>query len=277
MTSHGASSPATRRTEVGRLGLALNAMLAQIERAFAERQASEDRLRRFLADASHELRTPLASIRGYAELLRIGAASSPADTEKATSRIEQEAARMGVLVEDLLTLARLDELRELQRAPVDLALVASDAVDDARATEPDRPITLDAPAPAMVLGDPHELRQVLADLVRNALVHTGPGTAIEVRAGRRGGEATLEVGTTAPACPVTTPRPCSSASGGPTRVVAAGGPERASASPSSPPWWPPTEVGPRPRNAPGGGARFVVRLPAHDGVPADAAPVQTAA
>lgn len=97
-------SPATERTEVGRLGLALNAMLGQIERAFAERQASEDRLRRFLADASHELRTPLSSIRGYAELFRIGAARKPADTEKAMRRIESEAARMGVLVEDLLAL-----------------------------------------------------------------------------------------------------------------------------------------------------------------------------
>ena len=105
-------SPANERTEVGRLGLALNGMLAQIEKAFAERQQSEDRLRRFLADASHELRTPLSSIRGYAELFRIGAASDKAETEKAMRRIEEEARRMGVLVEDLLALARMDELRE---------------------------------------------------------------------------------------------------------------------------------------------------------------------
>ena len=98
------------RTEVGRLGVALNAMLDRLERAFGEREASEDRLRRFIADASHELRTPLASIRGYAELFRMGAAREPADVEKAMRRIEDEAARMGVLVEDLLTLARLDEV-----------------------------------------------------------------------------------------------------------------------------------------------------------------------
>ncbi|MDX6714307.1 MAG: two-component system, OmpR family, sensor kinase, partial [Baekduia sp.] len=103
---------ATPRTEVGRLGLALNQMLDRLEEAFAKQRASEDRLRRFLADASHELRTPLASIRGYAELFRIGAAREPADTKKAMTRIEAEAARMGVLVEDLLTLARLDEVRE---------------------------------------------------------------------------------------------------------------------------------------------------------------------
>ena len=103
-------SPAGQRTEVGRLGLALNAMLGQIEGAFAERQASEERLRRFLSDASHELRTPLTSIRGYAELFRMGAASSPHDLAKAMARIEEEAARMGVLVEDLLALARLDEM-----------------------------------------------------------------------------------------------------------------------------------------------------------------------
>src|SRR5206468_11119964 len=125
--------PATERTEVGRLGLALNAMLSQIERAFAERRASEDKLRRFLSDASHELRTPLASIRGYAELFRIGAARSPADTGKAMRRIEDEAQRMGALVEDLLTLARVDEVPDAPRAPLDLAQLARDAVSDARA------------------------------------------------------------------------------------------------------------------------------------------------
>jgi two-component system OmpR family sensor kinase len=127
-------SPATERTEVGRLGLALNAMLGQIEKAFAERQASENRLRQFLADASHELRTPLASIRGYAELFRIGAARKPADTEKAMGRIEDESARMGALVENLLTLARLDQVPEIARRPVNLGDLAGDAADDARAT-----------------------------------------------------------------------------------------------------------------------------------------------
>ena len=113
-------SPAEPRTEVGRLGLALNAMLGQIEHAFGERQASEERLRRFLSDASHELRTPLTSIRGYAELFRMGAAARPGETAKAMARIEEEAARMGVLVEDLLALARLDEMPEARREPVDL-------------------------------------------------------------------------------------------------------------------------------------------------------------
>ena len=130
--------PAEPRTEVGRLGLALNAMLGRLEEAFAERRASEERLRRFLADASHELRTPLASIRGYAELFRIGAAREGPDVEKAMARIEDESARMGVLVEDLLALARLDEVRDLRREPVDVARLAGDAVDDARAVAPDR-------------------------------------------------------------------------------------------------------------------------------------------
>jgi two-component system, OmpR family, sensor kinase len=168
------------RTEVGRLGVSLNAMLDRLEGAFAERAASEERLRRFLADASHELRTPLASIRGYAELFRIGAARSPQDTEKAMRRIEEEAQRMGVLVEDLLLLARLDEARDAERQPVDVAALAADAVDDARATAPDRAITLDAASPAVVSGEPDRLRQVLANLLRNALVHTPAGTPIEV-------------------------------------------------------------------------------------------------
>ena len=194
-------SPATERTEVGRLGLALNAMLGQIERAFAERQASEDRLRRFLADASHELRTPLSSIRGYAELFRIGAARKPADTEKAMRRIESEAARMGVLVEDLLALARLDELREPARERVDLAQVARDAADDARAAAPERAIELDAGGPLVILGDPHQLRQVLANLVGNALVHTPAGTPIELRVARDGADARLEVRDHGPGLP----------------------------------------------------------------------------
>src|SRR3954468_13329680 len=172
--------PATPRTEVGRLGLALNRMLDRLEEAFAKQRASEERLRTFLADASHELRTPLASIRGYAELFRIGAARDAEGTEKAMSRIEAEAARMGVLVEDLLTLARLDEVRDLIREDVDLSRLAGDAVDDARATAPDRDIDLASTGHAVVAGDPHQLRQVLANLLRNALVHTPAGTPIEV-------------------------------------------------------------------------------------------------
>jgi two-component system OmpR family sensor kinase len=186
-------SPATPRTEVGRLGLALNGMLERLELAFAERQASEDRLRTFLADASHELRTPLASIRGYAELFRTGAARGAADTEKAMRRIEEEAARMGVLVEDLLTLARLEEGRKEVRQEIDLGAVARDAVDDARVTSPDREIEVLADPATVVMGDPHQLRQVTGNLMRNALIHTPPGTPIEVAARRDGHEATLEV------------------------------------------------------------------------------------
>jgi two-component system, OmpR family, sensor kinase len=171
---------ATPRTEVGRLGLALNAMLERLEWAFVQRQESEERLRRFLADSSHELRTPLAAIRGYAELFRMGATQDAAGIELAMRRIEQESKRMGSLVEDLLTLARLDEEPEGERTPVDLSKLARDAVQDAHATAPDRVIRLDAPEPAVVSGDPRRLTQVLANLLGNALVHTSPGTPIEV-------------------------------------------------------------------------------------------------
>jgi two-component system OmpR family sensor kinase len=188
------------RTEVGRLGIAFNAMLDRLEREFGRRQASEDRLRRFLADASHELRTPLASIRGYAELFRMGAARSDEDVEKAMRRIEEEAARMGVLVEDLLTLARLDEIAEAPHTEVDLAALAADAVGDAAAVAPDRAILLDAGAGAVVLGDAHQLRQVLGNLLRNAVVHTPAGTPVEVRV-EADGEVTLEVRDHGPGLP----------------------------------------------------------------------------
>ena len=196
------------RTEVGRLGLSLNAMLARLEEAFAERRASEERLRRFLADASHELRTPLASIRGYAELFRIGAASAPEDVEKAMTRIEDESARMGVLVEDLLALARLDEVREQVREPVDLAALAGDAVDDARAVAPEREISLQGCGEddaVVVDGDPGQLRQVLSNLMRNALVHTPAGTPIEVSVRARDGDATLAVRDHGPGLPTDDP------------------------------------------------------------------------
>lgn len=179
--------PATERTEVGRLGLALNAMLARLEQAFVQRRASEERLRRFVADASHELRTPLASIRGYSELFRMGASADPAETATAMRRIEQEAARMGVLVEDLLTLARLDEVREPVREPVDLAALARDAAGDARAMAPERAITVSGAEHVDVLGDPDQLRQVLGNLVRNALVHTPADAAVELSADANGG------------------------------------------------------------------------------------------
>jgi two-component system OmpR family sensor kinase len=183
------------RTEVGRLGVAFNDMLGQIEKAFAERTASENRLRRFLADASHELRTPLVSIRGYAELFRIGAAREPDETETAMRRIEEEARRMGVLVEDMLTLARLDEVREPVRERVDLREIAADAVEDARAVDPGRSIDLidTGDTPVNVLGDPHQLSQIVANLMRNALTHTPAGTAVEVRVSSAGDDAVLEV------------------------------------------------------------------------------------
>jgi two-component system OmpR family sensor kinase len=198
-------SPATPRTEVGRLGMALNAMLGRLEQAFAEREASENRLRRFLADASHELRTPLASIRGYAELFRIGAVRDAADNRKAMRRIEAEATRMGVLVEDLLTLARLDEVRDIVREEVDLTRLARDAVADARATDPGRSIELRAEQPATVLGDPHQLRQVLANLLSNAIVHTPEGVPIEVSVTVREREVALEVRDHGPGLPTTDP------------------------------------------------------------------------
>jgi two-component system OmpR family sensor kinase len=195
--------PAEPRTEVGRLGLALNAMLARLEQAFAERRASEERLRRFLADASHELRTPLASIRGYAELFRIGAAREGPEMEKAMSRIEDESARMGILVDDLLALARLDEVRDIRREPVDLAALAADAVDDARVVAPEREIALRCGDDGSVVldGDAGQLRQVLANLVRNALVHTPAGSPIEVTVGTNGALARIDVRDHGPGLP----------------------------------------------------------------------------
>jgi two-component system OmpR family sensor kinase len=187
-------SPAQQRTEVGRLGLALNAMLGQIEQAFAKRQQSEERLRRFLADASHELRTPLSSIRGYSELLRRGATGTREERAKAIERIEQEAARMGTLVEQLLSLARLDELPEGLREPVDLAPLVEDAAADARAAAPDRQVAVKATRGAHhVEGDPQELRQVLANIVGNALKHTPPGTPLELTLARHDGFERIEV------------------------------------------------------------------------------------
>jgi len=172
--------PDDERTEVGRLGRSLNAMLAQIEAAFAERAAGERRLRRFLADASHELRTPLASIRGYSELYRLGAAAEPDEVERAMERIESESARMGGLVDDLLTLARIDEVREPAREPLDLRELLEDARDDARAAAPERSITLSPSGPVAISADGDALRRVFGNLLRNAVVHTPGGTPIEI-------------------------------------------------------------------------------------------------
>lgn len=193
--------PADERSEIGRLGLALNRMLQRIEQSFEERQASENRLRQFLADASHELRTPLASIRGYAELRRLGATPEKEDVDRSMTRIEQEAERMGVLVEDMLTLARLDETHEHRNESVDMSALAKDAVDDTKVVDPDREITLDAPEPHEVRGDTHQLQQVLANLLRNALVHTPAGSKIEVAVSRSGDDVRVDIRDHGPGLP----------------------------------------------------------------------------
>jgi two-component system, OmpR family, sensor kinase len=185
--------PSNNNTEVGQLGLALNTMLGEIEGAFREREETEQRLRQFLADASHELRTPLTSIQGFAELFRLGADQDHVDLAVTMRRIEEESARMKTLVNDLLLLARLDETRPAQRAPVDLAVLAADACSDAVAAEPARPVSLDAPDPVVVAGDQDHLRQAIANLVTNALKHTPAGTPIEVSAERRNGHAVVSV------------------------------------------------------------------------------------
>ncbi len=195
-------SPSDQRTEVGRLGRSLNEMLGQIEQAFRARRQSEDQLRRFLADASHELRTPLASIRGYAELFRLGAADDPATLERAMARIEAEATRMGVLVEDLLALAALDQAPERPRVPVDLGELAAHAVEDARVTAPDRTVGLAVDEPGTtVLGDPDQLRQLLANLLRNATIHTPAGSPIDVIVRYASARALLEVRDHGPGIP----------------------------------------------------------------------------
>jgi two-component system OmpR family sensor kinase len=172
------------RTETGRLGAALNTMLGRLASALHERERSEQRLRRFVADASHELRTPLTSIRGFAELYRRGGATAPEDVERLMSRIEAESTRMGLLVEDLLLLARLDQERALDITDVDLLVLAGDAVHDAKAREPDRPVTLvPGNGSVRVLGDEHRLRQVVGNLVTNALTHTPTGTPVRLTVG----------------------------------------------------------------------------------------------
>ncbi|MDT4990713.1 MAG: two-component system, OmpR family, sensor kinase [Actinoplanes sp.] len=178
-------------TEPGRLGLALNLMLERIEAEVFARTASEQRLRQFVADASHELRTPLTSIRGFAELYRRGGAPPGPLLDETMSRIEGEAGRMGILVEDLLLLARLDRQRPPALRPVDLLEIAADTIRDAHARTPGRPVRLsgltedaDTFEPATVLGDEHGLRQVATNLVANALQHTPPQTRVTVRVGR---------------------------------------------------------------------------------------------
>lgn len=185
--------PEARDTEVGQLAAALNGMLDDLERSFQEREATEAKLRRFLADASHELRTPLTSIQGFAELFRLGPESEHVDLPTIMRRIEEESGRMRRLVEDLLMLARLDETHPAERRPVDLAVLAADACSDAVAMEPGRPVRLDAPEPVPVVGDPAHLRQAVGNLVVNALTHTPPGAPVEVSAVARDGHARLTV------------------------------------------------------------------------------------
>ncbi|GAA4244267.1 HAMP domain-containing sensor histidine kinase [Dactylosporangium darangshiense] len=199
---------ADSRTEVGGLSQALNTMLGQIETAFDERRtseeaarASEERMRRFIADASHELRTPLTTIRGFAELHR-----QSGQGDENIGRIERHATRMGVLVDDLLLLARMDQQRPLEKSPVDLLSLATDALVDARVTATDHRLRLrtvihdddEDVEPAVVLGDETRLRQVLQNLLSNALSHTPPGTEITVYVGTENTNAILEVSDNGP-------------------------------------------------------------------------------
>ncbi|MFG2043444.1 sensor histidine kinase [Dactylosporangium sp. NPDC048998] len=197
------------RTEVGRLGHAFNVMIARIEHAFTAQLASEatarssearavrseQKMRQFVADASHELRTPLTVIRGSAELYRHGAVQNQEDVASLLRRIEDQARRMSVLVDDLLLLARLDQQRPLAAEPVDLVALAADVIDSSHAVAPDRPLALDVatPAPLIVIGDEHRLRQVIANLVTNAITHTAAEAEVTVRISRRQDQAVVEV------------------------------------------------------------------------------------
>ena len=200
-----ASGDLTRRvpaeaptSEVGRLGTALNEMLTQIEGAFAEKSASEERLRQFVADASHELRTPLTSIRGYAELLRRGGFSDEAGTARALQRVEDEATRMGGLVEDLLLLAELDRGRPLRVEPVRLQRICADVVEDSNAYDHGHLLTMAPGSEVVVLGDAERLTQVAHNLVRNALAHTPPGSQVTVSTRAEEGMGVIEVSDNGP-------------------------------------------------------------------------------
>lgn len=172
---------ANPHTEVGRLVTSLNSMLARIETSFAARTESENKLRRFVADASHELRTPLTAIRGFSELYRQGAVTGEEATRELIGRIEGESKRMGSLVEDLLLLARLDQAREMESKPVDLVAIVESAVASARAAGPDHSVTCNLPDEEIfALGDEARIHQVVANLLANARAHTPAGTKIEV-------------------------------------------------------------------------------------------------
>jgi signal transduction histidine kinase len=183
--------------ETGRLAAAINKMMDKIQEAFGARLQSEQKVRQFAADASHELRTPLTTIRGYAELYRQGALG-PDQLPNAMRRIEEEANRMSMLVAELLELARLDRGSSLDLTETDLAALARDAVADARAVEPDRPVTADVPPSLVVIADEARMRQVLANLLGNVRAHTPAGTATAVRLWSRDGGAVLEVADNGP-------------------------------------------------------------------------------
>jgi two-component system, OmpR family, sensor kinase len=188
-------------TEIGHLAASLNTMLGQLEQAFADRAASEARMRTFVSDVSHELRTPLFGIKGSTELYRMGALPSPADVDETMHRINREATRLTALTEDLLLLAQLDEGPDgqLDQAPMDLRTLANDARHDLRALDPSRPIELTGPGgngppgPAPVHADEAGLRQVVTNLVGNAAAHTPPGTHVRIGVGTANGRAVLEV------------------------------------------------------------------------------------
>ena len=185
------------RTDVGRLGAAINTMLDRIQQAFGARLHSERKVREFAADASHELRTPLTTIRGYAELYRQGALG-PDQLPNAMRRIEQEAQRMSTLVAELLELARLDRTSSLDLAETDLAGVVRDAVADAIAVEPGRPVRADAPPRLVAVVDEPRIRQVLANLLGNVRAHTPPDTPVAVRLGEVSGGVLIEVADAGP-------------------------------------------------------------------------------
>jgi two-component system, OmpR family, sensor kinase len=191
-----------QRTEVGRVGMALNRLLGHVDNALTARQASETRVRQFVADASHELRTPLSAVRGYAELVRRSGETVSPDVAHALGRVESEAARMTTLVEDLLLLARLDSGRPLEQRPVDLSRLVVDVVSDARIAGGDHHWRLELPAePVTVTGDDARLHQVLANLLSNARTHTPPGTMVTTGLSTMDGEALLTVTDDGPGIP----------------------------------------------------------------------------
>jgi two-component system OmpR family sensor kinase len=190
------------QTEVGTLAAAFDQMLLNVEQSLAARQASEERLRRFLSDASHELRTPVAVVRAHAELARRSSEPLPGDVDHALERIVDESGRMGRMVEDLLLLARLNSGRPLEREPVDLTRIVLDSVSDARVAGADHRWRLELPdEPVELPGDEHALRQVLANLLANARVHTPPGTTVTTSLAQRDAAVTLTVADDGPGIP----------------------------------------------------------------------------